>query len=151
MRKTITALAATSFLYACASAPEDISPTYVSPALYQNYDCDELLMERERIVAKVNEVSAAQSKKATNDAVATGVGVILFFPALLFLASGSDRESELASYKGNYDALTQAAIQKKCLFPSQIQAEKDAEAEALRKLEEERAASRSPSGSNAIE
>lgn len=140
MKSLFGALAASSLVCACASKPENISATYVSPALYGAYQCEELMLERERITAKVTEVSRAQSDKASNDAVATGVGVILFWPALLFLASGSDREAELASLKGNYDAISQAAIQKKCLSPSQIAAEREAAAEAERQFQEQQKA-----------
>ena len=63
---------------------------------------------------KVNELSGQQKKKASNDAVATGVGVVLFWPALFFLAGGSDHEPQIASLKGNFDALTAAGHQKGC-------------------------------------
>lgn len=118
MFKFVAALSGVAFLSACASQPEDIQATYVSPNLYANYTCSELLEERERIVARVSSASAAQSDKATNDAVATGVGLILFWPAIFFLASGTDREAELASLKGNYDAIDQATIKRKCSLPS---------------------------------
>lgn len=42
-----------------------------------------------------------------------GVGLVLFWPALFFLAEG-DKKEELANLKGQYDALDQAAIQKRC-------------------------------------
>ncbi len=127
MFKSVAALSGLALLSACASQPEDIQATYVSPNLYANYSCSELLEERERIVAKVNAASAAQSDKATNDAVATGVGLILFWPAIFFLAAGSDREAELASLKGNYDAIEQATIKRKCRLesPSGVTAQAD--------------------------
>lgn len=118
MFKFAAALSGLALLSACASQPEDIQAAYVSPNLYANYTCPELLNERERIVARVNFVADAQSDKATNDAVATGVGIILFWPALFLLASGSDREAELASLKGNYDAIEQSIIKRKCQLES---------------------------------
>jgi len=118
MFKYVSALAGTALLSACASQPEDIQAAYVSPNIYANYTCPELFAERERIVARVNFVADAQSDKATNDAVATGVGIILFWPALFLLASGSDREAELASLKGNYDAIEQSITTRKCALES---------------------------------
>lgn len=55
----------------------------------------------------------AQKKQADTDAVAMGVGLVLFWPALFFLA-GDDQKEELARLKGEYEALQQAAIQKDC-------------------------------------
>ena len=133
----LSASAGAMLLAACASKSEDVSPSYVSPVLYKNYECEELLEERMRISAKVAEVSQSQDDKAQNDAVATGVGVVLFWPALFFLASGSDREPELASLKGNHDAIQQAVIQKKCLSLAELEAERKAAEEAKRKHDEE--------------
>ena len=80
---------------------------------YQSYSCDQVTLEMQRIASKVSEVSGVQRRKATTDAVATGVGVVIFWPALFFLMS-SDKEQELARLKGESDALEQVAIQKNC-------------------------------------
>lgn len=39
-----------------------------------------------------------------------GVGLVLFWPALFFLA-GDDQKEELARLKGEYEALEKASIQ----------------------------------------
>jgi hypothetical protein len=101
-------------LSACASQPEQIVGTYVSPSTYASYNCKQIVSERNRVIQKVNELTGVQQKKADNDAVAMGVGAILFWPALFVLASGSDVEAQLASLKGNYDALTAIGTQKSC-------------------------------------
>jgi hypothetical protein len=108
---------------ACATAPDKVSASYVSPLQYQGYDCDQIRQEMLRVSAKVREVSGAQAKSAKNDAIAVGVGVVLFWPALFFLASG-DQKEELARLKGEYDALNQAAIQKKCSVADEVAAAK---------------------------
>ncbi len=118
MFKFIAALSGVALLSACASQPEDIQAAYVSPNIYANYSCPELFTERERLIARVNFVADAQADKATNDAVATGVGIVLFWPALFLLTAGSDREQELASLKGNYDAVELAITQRKCQLES---------------------------------
>ena len=51
--------------------------------------------------------------KETDDAV-TAAGIILFWPALFFLGGTSEEESEYARLRGEYNALEQASIQKKC-------------------------------------
>jgi hypothetical protein len=44
-----------------------------------------------------------------------GVGLVLLWPALFFLA-GDDQKKQLASLKGEYEALHQAAIRQDCGF-----------------------------------
>ena len=99
----------------CAKQPDAIQAAYVSPAIYSSRSCAAIVEERNRVVQQVNTVSAAQKKKASNDAVATGVGLVLFWPALFALNAGADNEAQLASLKGNYDALTAAGVEKGCL------------------------------------
>ena len=42
-----------------------------------------------------------------------GVGLVLFWPALFFLAT-PDQKEELAQLKGDYDALQAVALQQRC-------------------------------------
>lgn len=114
MRKSLSGLLALATLAACASQPEAVTATYVSPAIYASYNCRAIVEERNRVVQKVDELTGVQKKKASNDAVATGVGMVLFWPALFMLGTGSDVEPQLAAMKGNYDALTAVGTQKGC-------------------------------------
>lgn len=121
MKKFLGVLLALSTA-ACATSPDKISGSYVSPIQYANYDCDQVRMEMVRVSNKVREVSGAQKNQATSDAVAMGVGLVIFWPALFFLAGGNDRKEELAGLKGQYDALNEVAIQKKCPVADEIKA-----------------------------
>jgi hypothetical protein len=114
MKKVVAALVALSVLSACATAPDRIQASYVSPMQYSGYDCDQIRQELMRVSGKVREVAGAQKRQSNSDAIAMGVGLVIFWPALFFLAGGSDRKEELARLKGDYDALEQVAIQKKC-------------------------------------
>jgi hypothetical protein len=58
--------------------------------------------------------------------------LILFWPALFFLASGDDKKAELAHLKGEYEALEHAAIQKNCAVADELRAAK-AQREAFEK------------------
>lgn len=80
---------------------------------YGAYDCDQIREELLRISDRVGQVSGQQRSARTRDAVAVTVGVLVFWPALFFLMGGDKRE-ELANLKGQYDALEEQAIQKKC-------------------------------------
>lgn len=114
MKKNFVLLPMFSVLAACATPPEKVTATYVSPTTYSSYNCKAIVAERNRIVSKVNELTGVQKKKADSDAIAMGAGMILFWPALFALGAGSDVEPQLASMKGHYDALTAAGTQKNC-------------------------------------
>lgn len=110
------ALCAALTISACASSPESISAQYVSPMTYQSYNCDQLRQELQRVGSRVTEVTGQQRQKANTDAVAMGVGLVIFWPALFFMAMGQDKRDELGRLKGEYDALQINATEKQCGF-----------------------------------
>ncbi|MFY0613097.1 MAG: hypothetical protein JXQ99_16320 [Hyphomicrobiaceae bacterium] len=99
----------------CSSSAKNIAPSYVSPIIYQDYDCSQLAQEAQRVTSAAQRAAGIQDEKANNDAVATGVAVVLFWPAA-FMVSGGDGQTaaELAKLRGQKEAIEQAAIQKKC-------------------------------------
>lgn len=114
MTRTLLACSALTILTGCATPPEKVAASYVSPNTYASYNCKAIISERNRVVSKVDELTGVQKKKSSNDAAAMGVGMILFWPALFALGAGSDVEPQLATMKGHYDALTAAGTQKNC-------------------------------------
>lgn len=71
-------------------------------------------MEATRISGRVTALSGVQDDKATNDAIATGVAIVVFWPAA-FLVGGDDQNTaELSRLKGEFNAIEQASIQKNC-------------------------------------
>ena len=125
-------------LNGCAKSPESISASYVSPLHYQSFDCQQIEQEYARVSRKAREVAGHQASESTKDAVAVGVGAILFWPALFFLI-GDDKKEELASLKGEADALEQAAIAKQCTSLTET-------IEAQKRIEAEKTASKSDGG-----
>ena len=119
----------------CAQRSEGIKATYVSPMQYQSYDCKQIEMEINRVSRRVSEVTGQQDSQANKDAVAMGVGLVLFWPALFFLI-GDDKKEELGRLKGEYEALEQAAIEKKCSVASDIEKRRAAAAEEAAKKAE---------------
>ena len=113
MIKAVSTLLILTFLAACAKQPDKISASYVSPLQYQGYTCNQIDLELTRVTKAVAEVTGQQQKEADKDAVAMGVGLILFWPALFFLI-GEDKKEELARLKGEYQALQDIAKQKEC-------------------------------------
>ena len=102
MRALISTIVAVS-LVGCATRADEIEAAYVSPLQYESFTCKQIGLEIGRVSTRVHEVTGQQEDTADKDAVVMGVGLILFWPALFFLAGG-DHEEELARLKGEYDA-----------------------------------------------
>lgn len=115
MNKTIvTILSISTALFGCATASKDIAASYVSPLQYQSYDCSQLASENQRVMVRVGQISGQLDQAAENDKAITGVGMVLFWPALFALGGTKQQEAEYSRLKGEYDAIQQAAIIKKC-------------------------------------
>ncbi|HEX3915800.1 MAG TPA: hypothetical protein VHW60_00565 [Caulobacteraceae bacterium] len=114
MKKLLAGVCVTSMiLSACASSPDSVHATYVSPLQYSSLSCAEIHDELLRVSDQVRRVARQQSKDHTRDQVAMGVGLVVFWPALFFIAAGNHKE-ELAELKGQYDALSDAGVHKNC-------------------------------------
>jgi len=114
--KSATALlcSAALVLQGCATASKDITPTYVSPLQYQGYDCEQIAGEVARIQARVVQLGGRLDQAASNDAGIMAVGLLLFWPVLFALGGTKQQEAEYSRLKGEYDALEQQAVLKKC-------------------------------------
>ena len=82
--------------------------------MYQSYNCSQIEQEARRVSARTAQIAGVQDKKASNDAVATGVALVLFWPAAFFIGGNKENASELGRLKGELEALERASIEKKC-------------------------------------
>ena len=115
MKKVMSVIICAAITLAgCATASKDISTSYISPMQYQSYDCEQLASESQRLQVRVNQLGGRLDEAASNDKAIGVVGAILFWPALFALGGTKQQESEYARLKGEYDAVQQAAIVKKC-------------------------------------
>jgi hypothetical protein len=73
-----------------------------------------LTEEAQRVSARAAQAAGVQDQKSTNDKVAMGVGLVIFWPALLFTKGNDENTAELARLKGQMDAIEQASIHKRC-------------------------------------
>lgn len=127
----VVLLCATILQYGCSTSSKNISASYVSPLQYQSYDCDQLSSEARRIQARVSELSGRLDKAASNDKWIMTAGLLVAWPALFALGGTKEQEAEFARLKGDYDAIHQSAVLKKCPGiitpqPSTVTAEKTA-------------------------
>ena len=83
----------------------DVAPQHVSAMRYDDRTCKQLLREQDDVDASLAAASAKLDSKATQDAVVTGVGVVLFWPVLFALGGNQGMEQEVARLKGEQIAL----------------------------------------------
>lgn len=114
MRRSLPILIVAALLSACASTSKEIAAQYVSPLQYESYDCGQLAAEMARVSRRVGELQGSIDKSAKEDQVATGVGLVLFWPALFFIDGDSPEATEYARLKGEFEAMQQQSIQKRC-------------------------------------
>jgi len=115
MKRAFIGAALAVFIGGCASSPDQIQTSYVSPLQYKNYDCDQIAGELERVSRRTNELYGSLKKTSDNDNAQMAAGMILFWPALFFLEGGDGpAAAEYGRLKGERDALEKVVIQKKC-------------------------------------
>lgn len=112
--KIAAAVALATVLSSCASKPSDIEAAYVSPALYESLSCDRLREEATSVSARAIAASGVQQKKADNDAVAVGVGLVIFWPALFFAKGDGASAAEVARLKGEMKAIEAVSLKNNC-------------------------------------
>ena len=112
--RLMATLVMASFLVGCATAGKDVTASYVSPAQFSNFDCDQIRLETGRLSARVNQLTGRLDEAANNDKAILIGGGLLFWPALFALGGTKQQEAELARLKGEFEALQSASIEKKC-------------------------------------
>ena len=119
--KSVLLLVLLVFVAGCAKKAENVAATYISPLVYQSYDCDQIALEMQAISNSVATLSGAQNRKRTGDTVATTAAVIIFWPAAFLVGGNDEQTAQLARHKGELEALRQAATQKQCNIEIQEQ------------------------------
>lgn len=115
MKNLLPAALGAAVLAGCASNPDKISSSYVSPLKYKNHDCEQIAMEMDHVSRRTSELYYQLKGEADADAAQMGVGLVLFWPALFFLEGGDGPQAaEYSRLKGEHEALQSAAIDKKC-------------------------------------
>mgnify|MGYP000669311594 CR=1 FL=1 len=114
MKKIIISTIFISLLTACASQPEDIAATYVSPSQYRSYTCPELEIEMQDITKQVSLMTGTLEQKADTDAAQMGIGLFLLWPTLFFLDGDGTDAAKYSLLKGEYEAVNTSYKRKNC-------------------------------------
>ena len=99
---------------ACTTRPESVSALYVSPVIYQGFQCEQLTEEHRRLTHELNRVAELQRENATGDAVMLTVGLVILWPVLIGMAATKDRKNELGKLKGEFEAVEAQMKMKQC-------------------------------------
>jgi hypothetical protein len=110
----LSLFALTLALAGCATRSQDIVSAYVSPIQYESYSCTQLREEAARVSSRAAVASGMQDQNATSDAIATGVALVVFWPAAFLVHGNGASAQEVAQLKGDMDAIEQANILKRC-------------------------------------
>ena len=98
----------------CATGSNGIASSYTSPMQFQSYDCEQLASEAQRLQGRSTQLGARLDQAASADAALVGVGLLLFWPALFALGGTKAQEADYARMKGEYDAIVQSGVIRKC-------------------------------------
>ena len=107
----------------CASSPNKIQASYVSPLKYKDYSCDQIALEMDYIGQRTNELYMQLKKEADNDSAQMAVGMLLFWPAAFFAEGGDGpQHAEYQGSKGEFEALEpNVGSEKTCAISPQSQ------------------------------
>lgn len=102
----------------CASRSADVKPAPANPADFMAWDCARIDDEIDAVQQRAAEVAYAVDERAGNNLVALGLGVTIFWPAILAMRPDGLEAADLARLKGRFEALKSAAHAKGCPPPT---------------------------------
>ncbi len=108
------AVCATVLLAGCATRAVDVRPAPTSLAEFAAWSCGRVEDEAEGVQKRASELAYAVDERAGQNIVALGVGLAVFWPALVALRPAGLEADELARLKGRYEALQVVAARKSC-------------------------------------
>ena len=101
-------------LAGCATRAVDVAPAPANPADFATWDCARIDDEQDAVQQRAADVAYAVDERAGNNILALGVGVTVFWPALLAMRPAGLEAAELSGLKGRFEALQTAARLKLC-------------------------------------
>jgi hypothetical protein len=102
----------------CASRAVDVKPVPANPAEFMAWDCTRIDDESDSVQYRAAEVAYAVDERVGNNIVALGIGVTIFWPAMIAMRPDGLEAAELGQLKGRYEALRGAASAKGCPPPT---------------------------------
>ncbi len=110
----LAACLATSLLVGCATRSVDVKPMPASPADFAGWSCTRIDDELDRVQQRAADVAYSVDERAGNNILALGLGVTVFWPAMLAMRPDGLEAADLARLKGRDEALRAAAGAQAC-------------------------------------
>jgi hypothetical protein len=101
-------------LAGCATRSADVSPAPTSPGEFATWDCARIDDELDAVQQRAADVAYSVDQRAGGNVVALGVGLAVFWPAILAMRPDGLEAAELARLKGRYEALQVAGKNHGC-------------------------------------
>lgn len=132
----------------CATRSGDVAPQPADPATFAAWSCERIDEESDRVQLRAADVAYAVDARVGNNMIALGLGVTVFWPALLAMRPDGIEAQELAALKGRFEALRSASQRRACPPPPEAMTAQRAAALPLaageRFVYEERSSRRAP-------
>jgi hypothetical protein len=119
MVSSCLALAVLVFLSGCSSRSQHVAPEPADPADYAAWACERIDDETDRVQQRAADVAYAVDERVGNNILALGMGLTVFWPAILALRPDGLEAAELGRLKGRYEALRVASHRQDCPPPRQ--------------------------------
>jgi len=101
-------------LAGCASRSADVPAHRQALTEFRGWSCTRLFDEADRTQWLAADKAYAVDARAGNNVLALGLGVTVFWPALLAMRPDGEEARQLATLKGRFEALQEAAAQAGC-------------------------------------
>lgn len=118
LRPLATTVLAAALLGGCATRAVDVRPEPANPADFAAWSCDRIDDELDVVQQRAADVAYDVDERAGNNILALGVGVSVFWPALLAMRPAGLEAADLARLKGRYEALRAASQARGCPPPT---------------------------------
>ncbi len=115
---SVAACLAALALAGCATRANDVRPLPANPADFALWGCERIHDETDRVQQQAAELAYAVEERAGQNIMALGLGLAVFWPAILAMRPAGLEAAELARFKGRYEALLTAAQRQGCTPPA---------------------------------
>jgi hypothetical protein len=116
--RALASLLALSLLAGCSTQSKHVPPEPADPADYAAWACERIDDELDRVQQRAADVAYAVDERVGNNILALGMGLTVFWPAILALRPDGLEAAELGRLKGRYEALRVASHRQDCPPPS---------------------------------
>jgi len=115
--RCLSGVVAAIVLTGCVTRSVDVVPLPANPADFATWGCDRIDDETDVVQQRAAEVAYSVDERSGNNIIALGLGLTVFWPALIATRPPGPESDELARLKGRYEALRGAAQAKGCPPP----------------------------------